>query len=214
LLPLQTSVLRQAQARRAARSGGSQTATTGSDTWSSSEAGSDSDDSDSEASSGGRGTRPVRRQQQRTGRGQQVPTASGSSSEAATASAAVVAGSAMPAASPGNLPEQGPILHQPYSHLLRSRNILQVKSTVRIASPLCTDIEELQSVSGSCSVQVFFAKHSADWDVKGYILQHPVICSTTQQCRPQPLQRATQASLSSWGHLRLPSCAEPQGEPR
>jgi hypothetical protein len=51
------------------------------------------------------------------------------------------------------------------------------------ASGLWTNIEELQSVNGSCSVQVSFVKHPADWDVKGYILQHPVM---QQQDAAQP----------------------------
>jgi hypothetical protein len=178
---LQTSVLRHAQARSAAaRSAGSQTSTTGSDTWSSSEGGSDSDDSDSEVSSGGRGhgTRPVHRQQQRTGRGQQVAPAI-ETSDAAAAAAGHAALAALP---PSAAPERH-ILHPPYSHLVWCHSKIQSNWKLLVASGLCTDIDELQSANGSCSVQVSFVNHSADWDVKDYILQHPVM---QQQAAVQP----------------------------
>jgi hypothetical protein len=169
-LPLQTSVLRQAQARRAARSSGSQTGTTDSDTWSSSEGEFDTDDSDSEASSGGRGreAKMGRKQQPRTGREQQVPPASASSE-----AAAALAEPAGPAASPRSSADQGPILHQPYSHLSWCHGHFHLRCTVGIGAALCTDIEELHS--NGCSAEVSFVKHPADWDVKGYILQHPVM---------------------------------------
>jgi hypothetical protein len=178
-LPLQASVLGQAQARRSpAKPADSQTATSGSDTWSSSEGESDSDDIDSEVSSRvrGRGTRQVRRQQPRAGlEHQQFARASESTAHAAVA-AARPARLALPA-------QRGPTLHTPYSHLLWCHMSLQVYSTVCIASALCTDIEDLHSANASCSVQVSFLKHPADWDIKGYILQHPVM---QQQAAVQP----------------------------
>jgi hypothetical protein len=65
-------------------------------------------------------------------------------------------------------------------------------STRSIAAALCTDIEELHSGSRSCSVHVSYVQHPADWDIKGYILQHPDM----QQQAAQPSAIAGSSSTS------------------
>jgi hypothetical protein len=82
-------------------------------------------------------------------------------------------------------------LHQPYSHLVWCHNF----RTTSIAPALCTDIKELHSGSRSCSVHVSYVQHPADWDIKGYILQHPDMQQEAAQpsasegstSNPQPL---------------------------
>jgi hypothetical protein len=108
--------------------------------------------------------------------------------------AAAAEGPATPAALPPSSAKQGPILHQPYSHILWCNIRFLPGGSLYISNALCTDIHKLQIGVCSCSVQVSFVKHPADWDVKGYILQHPVMQqqaaiqapagSNTQSLRP------------------------------
>ena len=154
----------------------------------------------------GKGALPVRRQQRSHRQQQQVPQASGPSSDATpAAAAAAAAGPATPAALAPSSAELGPILHQPYSHLVWCHINAQNTQT-NIASALCTDITQLQSVNGSCSVTVSIVNHPAGWEVKDYILQHPVmqqqeqLLQQHQQQQQQPAeQQAAQASGSAVG---------------
>lgn len=155
---LQACALRQAHTRQdAASSEDGQTATAGSDTRSSSQGDSAPSNSGPEASSG---SRPVRRQQQRTGRGlQRLPQASGSVSGSAATVAAGPASAATPAAPHSSrLAKQQPVMRKPYSHFVCTYSQLKPEHTAYIAIPLCTEIEELQGLHGSCSVEVSFCE--------------------------------------------------------
>jgi hypothetical protein len=66
---------------------------------------------------------------------------------------------------------------------------------LNIARPLCTDIEAVQFADGSCSVQVSFVSHPADWDIQEYVRQHPVM-----QNWQQVQQWAAHASHSAAGN--------------
>jgi hypothetical protein len=145
-------------------------------------------------------------QQQHTGGGlQPVTGASGTLSVCqrtiVAAPAAGPAGFTAPptALNPSTLADQGPILHQPYSHLVWGSYLLAKWHMLYIAKPLCTDIQAVQLADGSCSVQVYLVIHSADWDVKGYVLQHPVM-----QDQQQVQQWAAQASDSAAGNILGP----------
>jgi hypothetical protein len=60
---------------------------------------------------------------------------------------------------------QGHILHQPYSHFVWcSSQQFSESRPLGFASALCTDIEEMQSVQGTCPVHLYMITHSADWD--------------------------------------------------
>jgi hypothetical protein len=168
---LQACALRQAHTRQDDSSTGGQTAT-GSDTQSSRQGDSAPSNSGSKASSG-RGL--VCRQRQHTGKGlQQLPPASGSVSGAAAAVAAGPETAAAPAAvnSPPEANQQ-PILYQPYSHFFSGSSVYKPRRRAYISRVLCTDTEEVQSVHGSCSIQVSFMSHPAGWDVNEYVKQHP-----------------------------------------
>jgi hypothetical protein len=113
---------------------------------------------------------------------------------AATAAAAATSqGLASSGALASSLDQQGFTLHQPYSHFLWCGYQLNRKCLIRIACALCTDIEELQNVNGICSAQVSVVKHPADFDVKGYVLQHP----TMQQEQPVTQGAMLQAGSSN-----------------
>ena len=189
LISLQECVVRQVEARQAARraAGGSQTSTTSSDTWSSSSSSSDeeseSGDSDSEATSGGRSqrTRRVSMQQQSAGRRQQHAVGasgpdSGPIAAAAAAAAAGPEGPVTPAVSgqhAAGFSDQG--LHQPYSHFFWGHSLLKRGNRLFIPAPLCTNIQEVHSADGTCAAQLYFKQQPAGWDVSEYILQHPVM---------------------------------------
>lgn len=66
---------------------------------------------------------------------------------------------------------------------------------VSIVGALCTDIEAIQFARGSCSVNVSFMSHQADWDIKEYVKQHPVM-----QHWQQVQQGAAQAAEPAAGY--------------
>lgn len=184
---MQACVLRQAFVG----SGG----TTGSIAYISSRGCSNSSSRDCEANNLDRGqvTRLLDRQQQRTARGlQQVAAASVSLASARATAATGPQGAATSATlQTPSCAAQKPYLRPPYSHLIRCD--IQLRNFVAITSSLCTDIKELQSVGGSCPVQVAFVKHTADWDVRGYILQALVV-QQQQQMTQQVIQQQQQAA--------------------
>jgi hypothetical protein len=54
-------------------------------------------------------------------------------------------------------------------------------------------------VTGSCSVQVSFVKHPADWDVEGYIRQHPVMQQHQQAVQAPPSAAGSTSNTMSLG---------------
>lgn len=153
--PLQACAQRLVHSRQnAASSAGSETAITDSDVQNSSTGLSDFDGTASEVSSSGRGqgAGPVCRQKQRTGWGLQ---------QIASSPVATAPGPATPAAVHSASPTaQGPILHQPYSHFVWcSSQQFSESRPLGFASALCTDIEEMQSVQGTCPVHVYLITH-------------------------------------------------------
>jgi hypothetical protein len=185
---LQACALRQAHTRQ--NTDGlisDQTATAGPGTQSGSQGNSAPSNSAVEASGA---SRLVRRQQQHTATGlQQLPPASASLSDVSEAfSVGTEAAAVLAALHPPPLVKQQRILHHPYSHFFSG---LSLSSTpVNIATALCTDIEAFEYARGSCPIQVAFVSHPDDWDIKEYVLQHP-LCSSSSSSR-----QAVQASGS------------------
>ena len=56
-------------------------------------------------------------------------------------------------------------------------------------------------MKGSCSVQVYFVKHPADWGVKGYIKQHPVMQQQQQAVQAPPSAAGSTSTTPSIGPL-------------